>query len=111
MGDTFFARRVLQSVVSMLAAGLLLAGSPPIVFRAFVASWPTWHDGSARILDSTSSVASQTVAAAAFAGRQATPTVKLYVLDCGTLEGADPTRYRLKTEEVATLRMSVACFL
>lgn len=38
-------------------------------------------------------------------------SVRLYVLDCGTLEGADMGRYRLKKEEVATTRMSVACFL
>jgi glyoxylase-like metal-dependent hydrolase (beta-lactamase superfamily II) len=38
-------------------------------------------------------------------------SVRLYVLDCGTLEGADMGRYRLKNEEVATTRMSVACFL
>ena len=38
-------------------------------------------------------------------------SVRLYVFDCGTLEGADMGRYRLKNEEVATTRMSVACFL
>ena len=38
-------------------------------------------------------------------------SVRLYVFDCGTLEGADMGRYRLKNEEVATIRMSVACFL
>lgn len=38
-------------------------------------------------------------------------SVRLYVFDCGTLERADMGRYRLKNEEVATIRMSVACFL
>jgi len=37
--------------------------------------------------------------------------IKLYVFDCGTLERADISRFQLKTEEVATIRMSVACFL
>jgi len=36
---------------------------------------------------------------------------RLYVFDCGTLERADISRFRLKAEEVATIRMSVACFL
>jgi N-acyl homoserine lactone hydrolase len=47
------------------------------------------------------------------AARRAAPpeSVRLYVFDCGTLEGADMGRYRLKNEEVATTRMSVACFL
>lgn len=44
-------------------------------------------------------------------GRQASSTLKLYVFDCGILEGADITRFGLKTEEVATIRMSVACYL
>jgi glyoxylase-like metal-dependent hydrolase (beta-lactamase superfamily II) len=33
------------------------------------------------------------------------------VFDCGTLEGADLARFHLKADEVATARMSVACFL
>src|SRR5689334_23328943 len=37
--------------------------------------------------------------------------VRMYVLDCGTLEGADLGRFHLKADEVATARMSVACFL
>jgi N-acyl homoserine lactone hydrolase len=50
---------------------------------------------------------------ASSAARRAAPpeSVRLYVFDCGTLEGADMGRYRLKNEEVATTRMSVACFL
>src|SRR5262245_32678602 len=45
--------------------------------------------------------------------RRAEPpqSVRLYVFDCGTLEGADMGRYRLKNDEVATIRMSVACYL
>ncbi len=49
----------------------------------------------------------------ASAARRAAPpeSVRLYVFDCGTLEGADVGRFRLKNEEVATIRMSLACFL
>jgi N-acyl homoserine lactone hydrolase len=36
--------------------------------------------------------------------------VRLYVFDCGTLQ-ADPARFRLKNEEVATTNLSVPCFL
>jgi glyoxylase-like metal-dependent hydrolase (beta-lactamase superfamily II) len=39
-----------------------------------------------------------------------TKSVRLYVFDCGTLQ-ADPARFRLKKEEVATTSLSVACFL
>ena len=35
---------------------------------------------------------------------------RLYVFDCGTLEG-DPARFNLKREEMATTEMSVACYL
>ncbi len=38
-------------------------------------------------------------------------SVRLYVFDCGTLERADMGRYRLKNEEVSSIRMSVACYL
>ena len=41
--------------------------------------------------------------------REAT-ALRLYVLDCGTLK-ADPARFRLKPEEVATTDLSVPCFL
>ena len=41
----------------------------------------------------------------------AEPTgLRLYVFDCGTLQ-ADPARFRLKREEVATTALSVPCFL
>ena len=36
--------------------------------------------------------------------------LRLYVFDCGTLK-ADPARFRLKKEEVATTDLSVSCFL
>ena len=36
--------------------------------------------------------------------------LRLYVFDCGTLK-ADPTRFRLQPEEVATTDLSVPCFL
>lgn len=51
----------------------------------------------------------------AAAGQQhRAPTVKslrLYVFDCGSLAIADPGRYHLKPEELATTNMSVPCFL
>jgi N-acyl homoserine lactone hydrolase len=37
-------------------------------------------------------------------------SVRLYVFDCGTLQ-ADPARFRLTKEEVATTNLSVSCFL
>lgn len=37
-------------------------------------------------------------------------SLRLYVFDCGTLK-ADPARFRLKPEEVATTNLSVPCFL
>lgn len=40
----------------------------------------------------------------------ATKSPRLYVFDCGTLEG-DPARFNLKREEMATTDMSVACYL
>jgi N-acyl homoserine lactone hydrolase len=36
--------------------------------------------------------------------------LRLYVFDCGTLK-ADPARFRLKPDEVATTDLSVPCFL
>jgi N-acyl homoserine lactone hydrolase len=36
--------------------------------------------------------------------------LRLYVFDCGTLK-ADPARFRLKKEEIATTDLSVPCFL
>jgi glyoxylase-like metal-dependent hydrolase (beta-lactamase superfamily II) len=43
-------------------------------------------------------------------GRPAASALRLYVLDCGTLK-ADPARFRLTLEEVATTDLSVPCFL
>jgi glyoxylase-like metal-dependent hydrolase (beta-lactamase superfamily II) len=60
-------------------------------------------------------------AAAARAAEEVTPTparhaqpphsVRLYVLNCGTLHIADTGRFGLKPEEVATSDLSVPCFL
>ncbi len=74
---------------------------------------------SGRVLAMTSFVAvllfSLTVYGAWQSGRStprpAPAPVKLYVFDCGILEGADSSRFGLKTDEVATIRMSVACYL
>jgi len=38
-------------------------------------------------------------------------SVRVYVFDCGKLEGGDPARFSLKREEMATTDMSVACYL
>lgn len=38
-------------------------------------------------------------------------SLRLYVFDCGTLHNSDAGRYRFKKEELATMEMSVACFL
>jgi glyoxylase-like metal-dependent hydrolase (beta-lactamase superfamily II) len=53
------------------------------------------------------------VGAPAAAQRRAQPpkSVRLYVFDCGRLEGGDVSRFRLKREEMATTDMSVACYL
>jgi N-acyl homoserine lactone hydrolase len=47
------------------------------------------------------------------AQRRAQPpnSPRLYVFDCGKLEGGDTSRFRLKREEMATTDMSVACYL
>jgi N-acyl homoserine lactone hydrolase len=38
-------------------------------------------------------------------------TLRLYLFDCGTLQIADMSRFSLKSDEVATTDLSVACFL
>jgi hypothetical protein len=38
-------------------------------------------------------------------------SLRVYVLNCGILHNSDAARYRFKKEEIATLDMSVACFL
>jgi glyoxylase-like metal-dependent hydrolase (beta-lactamase superfamily II) len=49
---------------------------------------------------------------AASAGAPAPPrSPRLYVFNCGRLEGGDISRFRLKPGEVATTDMSVACYL
>ncbi len=42
---------------------------------------------------------------------QPTRSLRLYVIDCGTLHIADLGRFQLKKEEVSTTDLSVACFL
>jgi N-acyl homoserine lactone hydrolase len=51
--------------------------------------------------------------AATAAPQKALPpqSLRVYVFDCGTLHNSDPARYRFKKEELATMEMSVACFL
>ena len=41
----------------------------------------------------------------------APPTLRLYVLDCGTLHVPDTSRFDLRPEEVATRDLAVPCFL
>jgi glyoxylase-like metal-dependent hydrolase (beta-lactamase superfamily II) len=38
-------------------------------------------------------------------------SLRLYVFDCGILHNSDAARYRFNEKELATLEMSVACFL
>jgi len=53
----------------------------------------------------------ETPGTAASQPRPQTPkSPRLYVFDCGTLEG-DPARFNLKREEMITSDMSVACYL
>ena len=49
--------------------------------------------------------------AAAQRGAQPPKRLRLYVFDCGKLEGGDTSRFRLTREEMATTDMSVACYL
>ena len=51
------------------------------------------------------------VTAEAQRGASAPTSPRLYVFDCGRLEGGDVSRFRLKREEMATTDMSVACYL
>ena len=43
--------------------------------------------------------------------RPAPKSIRLYVIDCGTLDIADVTAYQLKKEDLASVVMSVGCFL
>ena len=56
-----------------------------------------------------------TLAALALAGcayfAKAPSSLRLYVLDCGTLHIGDPQRFNLKREEVASTDLSLACVL
>jgi N-acyl homoserine lactone hydrolase len=38
-------------------------------------------------------------------------SVRVYLFDCGKLDGGDPARFSLKREEMAVADMSVACYL
>jgi glyoxylase-like metal-dependent hydrolase (beta-lactamase superfamily II) len=38
-------------------------------------------------------------------------SVRVYLFDCGKLEGGDPARFSLKRDEMKTTDMSVACYL
>ena len=38
-------------------------------------------------------------------------TPRLYIFDCGVINAADASGYRLTKEEVATPKMSMECFL
>jgi len=59
----------------------------------------------------TAAIAALTIHVAA--QRKPTPpaSVRVYLFDCGKLEGGDPARFSLKREEMATTDMSVACYL
>ena len=48
---------------------------------------------------------------AAYAAAPKPDSLRLYVLDGGTLGASDPGRYNLKREEVTTTEFSVGCFL
>jgi glyoxylase-like metal-dependent hydrolase (beta-lactamase superfamily II) len=49
--------------------------------------------------------------AAVAASPPAPSSVRLYVLDCGSIHVADTARYELRRDEVETSELSVACFL
>lgn len=51
------------------------------------------------------------IAASSLQGLHPPQSLQLYVFDCGILHNSDAARYRFKKEELATLEMSVACFL
>ena len=67
---------------------------------------------SCRVFFITALALSVTVFAnAAHAAAQLPNSLRLYVLDGGTLGPSDPARYNLKREEVTTTEFSVGCFL
>lgn len=60
------------------------------------------------------SLAAALIAASAMAQQPKAPhpkSLRLYVLDCGTLNIPDTSPYRLKKEDLATTMMSAPCFL
>src|SRR5438876_9887412 len=54
---------------------------------------------------------SRTIRGSPSQGFRPPQSLRLYVFDCGILHNSDAARYRFKKEELATLEMSVACFL
>jgi len=54
---------------------------------------------------------SRAITASSQQGLRPPQSLRLYVFDCGILHNSDAARYRFKKEELATLEMSVACFL
>ncbi len=44
-------------------------------------------------------------------GPRSPRSVRLYVMDCGTIHVADPARFQLMKDEVAALDLAVACYL
>jgi N-acyl homoserine lactone hydrolase len=51
------------------------------------------------------------IALSAFAQAPTPRSVRLYVIDCGTLDIPDTSPYQLKKEDLATTKMSAPCFL
>ena len=56
-------------------------------------------------------VSAVTIGAAAQRRGAAPRELRLYIFDCGTLESADMSRYRLTASDVQTTKMSVSCYL
>jgi len=56
-------------------------------------------------------ITTTSLAAAQHKKPPAPKTLRLYVFDCGTLDPPDADNYRLKKNEVATIKMSMECFL
>jgi N-acyl homoserine lactone hydrolase len=54
---------------------------------------------------------SRAITASSQRGLRPPQSLRLYVFDCGILHNSDAARYRFKKEELATLDMSVACYL
>jgi N-acyl homoserine lactone hydrolase len=96
-----FRLRVLQALgFKLQAAGSRLPGPVLLAATAVLASFCS---------GTNSKTEPRSQPAAAPVGQAA--AVKLYVFDCGTLERANISRFRLKEDEVTTIRMSVACYL